>query len=161
MNHKQRINRELDILKGLYDIEIKTHNDELDIYIYDNKERIIKLYVSKTFSSIPKLVYVCVKTKEERDIFLLLNCFIRFYENALSINHKSYERIVNKWKTTYKLYYLVDLVNDMENYLQHIKKKFYLKKYLNYFIEKGKLIKDLEIYIYTFLYDERKYENRL
>ena len=152
--------REIDIIKGYYSTQFvtdyslsKTNNY---LYIFDGKNRYIIIDTPHDYPFKPPFVMLQNKeTLQKQSMYETYKHFIYFYINKMedlkSVNNKCCfccNNLSKHWSPSNRIISMIKECKQIENWFEDIRSGYYGKKILQ-----KKLIKDLVLYIGTYIYE--------
>jgi hypothetical protein len=138
---RHRINRELDVLMGLYDIHVLEESNEIQIMIHDDNCRYFKMVLTKDYPfKPPLLMYVSIGCREEKEYVSCIQDMLYIYVKKLNITYENMcdtanchcckKNIISQWSPGYRMFDLLQERERMENSFKEVRSGYYAIKVL-------------------------------
>ena len=136
ITYQQRIDREVDQLKGCYTVHSEKIKDgKTCVYVYDERNRYIKMYLQAIYPFKPPKLIIVKRDNEEE--------YISLYQKLACFN------MIKNWSPIRRLIHVVNECRQIEDWFYDLRSAYYGMKVLN---KKENLYKDIITMICSYIY---------
>lgn len=153
---RRRVDREINVIHGYYAVKLVIiPNEEICVYVFDERNRFMKLYLDKHYPFKPPQFMISNRHETCHEVYhkLIKNLAI-FYMKKLNIKpHGTYclccDNLICDWSPGCHMIHLIREFKSMESWFRDLRSAYFGMKSLK---EQGSLFKDLRIHIGSYIY---------
>lgn len=155
--YRRRVEREVNEMNGYFYVKlIIIPNKEMCIYVYDMRNRLLKLYVNNEYPFSPPKLTIASKDETHEDVYWkVIQRISSFYTSKLSIEQTPRlclccHTLCNNWTPSMRMLHMIRECEAMESWFRDLRSAYYGKKVLSY----KKVYKYNILHICSYIYDD-------